>query len=311
MKRTLVIVTYNQDRWRLHMLVRSIELYLTKCRIHIVYNENQGYNEWLKWFGKTCEPHLKNYKVKTSQKRDYILPEYETHMTDLQKCGWTDQQVLKIAVAQTIKTKHYLLLDSKNFFIKPCSVDSIPQINPSTIEWCERILRNWILMCHQEFGLKFFGTKTQLTANTTPYVVNTDTAKKLIDYFGGIEKFYIWFTTNAVKEHLSPAEFFLYEIFAKYIDAYEPGDANANIVGFWSFQIEDLGWTLRDYKKLIIDNQRWQPNISLSSFHGSLNNHLILEDVKTILRYLNCSLDIIPPGDPPFNGLHRKLYFDK
>lgn len=311
MKRTLVIVTYNDDCWRLHMLVRSIELYLARCRIHIVYNENQGYNEWKDWFDKTCKSHLVDYKVTTTQKRDYILPEYETHMTDLQKCGWTDQQVLKLAVAKHIKTKHYLLLDSKNFFIKPCSVDSIPQVKPNTTEWCERILKNWILMCHQEFGMKFLGSKVKLTQNTTPYVVNTDTAKKLINHFGGLEKFYIWFTTNAIKEHLSPAEFFLYEIFSKHIDAYEPGEVNANIIGFWSFQIEDLKWTLRDYKKLIKDIQRWQPHVSLSSFHGSLNDYLTDQDVIDIIVALGAKPDILPEGKTPFNGVLRKSYFAK
>jgi hypothetical protein len=310
MKRTLVIVTYDADKWRLQMLVRSISLYLTKCRIHIIYNENKGFKEWQDWFTITCKKYIDNHKITFSQKRDYITEQAESHLQDLEKCGWTDQQVLKLAVSKNIKTRYYLCIDSKNFFTKTCSVDSIPQTAPSTLEWCEPILKNWIIMCYETFGMKFYGSKTKLTQNTTPYVIKTSTAKSLIEHFGGEKDFYKWFTSKAILPELSPAEFFLYEIYSQYINDHEPGTVNGNIIGFWSFQIEDLGFTLRDYKKLIIDNSRWQPDICMSSFHGSLNELLAIDDVKEILRYMDTSLDILPPG-APFNGLHRKPYFDK
>ena len=302
MSRTLVTVICNRDMYQVELLCRTMYKYLKRCRVVFIFNENREESSKLhKWFLQTCAPHLKNFQVSYYSKYDFWSEKDENHLTELELEGWVDQQVLKLLVCEKIKTEHYVTFDAKNFFINHTYIEEIAQIKPAITDWCEPILQNWIINCLETFNLDIPEKPIRLTQNTTPYVIRTQSAKELVKYFGGNSFLFKWFSIEARKDRLSPAEFFLYETWTIKNGWRNLGDSVQNCIGFWEHMIVDEKMTQPDMVKYIRSLIR-HFDVRVAGIHKGLRAYWSEQDLFFVLKRLGVT-DCIPKHTPsPFKN---------
>lgn len=293
MSRTLVTIICNRDKWAAELLCRTIKKYLKPCRLIFVMNENDIEAQNLKrWFKDICMPLLEKHQVQLYNKYQFWTTKEENHLSELEYEGWVDQQVLKLAISEKVHTEHYVLFDAKNFFVVPCSIDEINQIIPKKTDWCEPILQNWIVNCLELFGLDIPEKPIRLTQNTTPYVMRTQSARDLLEYFGGSKFLFKWFTIEARKERYSPAEFFLYETYTIRHGYRNMGDKEANCVGFWEHMIAEQNMSHEDCVKYIRSLLR-HFDVKVAGIHKGLIKYWDQRDLLFILKRLGVA-DCLP-----------------
>jgi hypothetical protein len=225
MNRTLVVVTCYRDLGQLLIMFRSIHKFLQPSNIVIVINEDDTF-KWSVWFDK-YQKYLSAHNVQVYTKADLlpILNDYKSYTN-----SWLNQQVLKLLISSKITTQEYVILDSKNFFIKDTNLADITSrsrdnidANNGSIPWISNIassLRKLLTTDMLRDG------RLLLQTPQTPYIMNTEYVTQLIDYYGGPTQFIEWFyitteniyvtfnATNADKS-FEPfiSEFYLYELF--------------------------------------------------------------------------------------------------
>jgi len=111
--KTIVIITYDYERYLLEINLRSINKYLEPCEIIIIYcDKNLQYNNWLTWAQKCIVP---------------LIPNHTIHLYD---CNYFYQAstvknwrnfayALKLFASSVVSSDCYWSLDSKSFFFKP------------------------------------------------------------------------------------------------------------------------------------------------------------------------------------------------
>lgn len=298
MSRTLVVVTCKRDQWNFDLLCRSLGKYVEPCKIIFIYNENvEEFRSWQKVFKLNYLPYITKFDITLMTREQFWTQEITNHLIDLEKCGWVDQQILKLAVANFVSTEEYIVLDAKNFFISKTYIESIEQIKSAPTGWCDQILKNWIVTCCETFSLEVPSTPIKLTQNTTPYLIRTQSAKELIDFFGGIDFLFKWFTLEARKEKHSPSEFFLYEIYTMRYGYRNLGSTLQNCISFWEFMHTKDRWRMQDYLKYINTSKEINKNISVAGIHGGMRKFWTCSFATEILKNLDCG-DIIPDGMP-------------
>lgn len=295
MDRTLVVVTCDKDRWSFEMLCRSIHKFLKPSPILIIVNENHP-KSWYKWF-KNIRSLLNSHNVIIKNKYDFWNEDIADHLHPLQRKGWIDQQPLKLYAGKFIDTNEYVVLDSKNFFIKPLSLDNLLQIKPEYItSWAPWELKNTVDLYCSMFKLQFTHKILPLTQNTTPYVINKNYALAMIKHFNGIDNFYKIFTKSALPVDFTAAEFFLYEIYTFKNRRNNKGQCNSNCIGFWHFHIEDLNYKIDDFVDVFKKHYK-DKDIYTSGLHKSLYKHLTLEEVNLFLLQIRLE-DLLPQHTP-------------
>lgn len=294
MKESMVIVTCIKDMWNFEMLCISIEKYLQPTVIYIIYNDSEeNYDKWYKFYNKKLYKYLRMHKVIIKTKRDYWNIYAESHLTDPEKDGWVDQQVLKLVVARDIKSKTYVCIDSKNFFIRPTSIEDIAQITAEPITWTEPVLENWVKYCCKTLKISYPGNRIKLTQNTTPYRIDTEQAMTLIQHFSGIDNFYKWFTNSGKLPENNPSEFFLYELWLKKQGIYKNYKySKQNSASMWGFMIEDLQWKEQDFVDYI-NEQIVMHDVKVAGLHKTLLTLLTEDQIKRILAP-SANQDLLP-----------------
>lgn len=300
MSRTLVAVTCDRDKWEFELLVRSMNKFLEPCKVIFVYNQNAEYvNAWKKFYKRSCEPYLKKFDVKILFKDDFWSLADENHLTPPELEGHVDQQVIKLGVSKWVDTEHYVTIDAKNFFIKPTHINEIAQIIPAPTSWCEPNLKTWIVTCCETLTVAVPQSDIRLTQNTTPYTMRTQSARDLVDYFGGISFLYKWFTIEARKSKHCAAEFFLYEIFTIRHGHRNLGSDTQNCITLWEHMHSVDHWRFKNYINHI-DHMQQRYNVHLAGLHKGLRPYLTVEEITQILQKFNVQ-DIIP-DNIPFTG---------
>lgn len=302
MSRTLVVVTCERDTWEFELLCNSMEKFLEPCKVIFVYNENQpSVSKWKKYFEKNLRPKLSKFDITILHKDDFWSLDDESHLTPLEKEGHVDQQVIKLAVSKHVTTNDYIVFDAKNFFIAPCYIEQIGQIIPAPTDWCEPILKNFIVTCMETFNLKQPEGNVRLTQNTTPYTFSSTTARKLVHYFGGTVSLYKWFTIEARKDKHCPAEFFLYELFSiRHGESRNLGSVKQNSITLWEHMATKDRWTLQDYVNHIYDMKKTY-DVYVAGLHKGLRPFLTDREIKFLLQRLGVG-DILPKMPIPFTG---------
>lgn len=302
MSRTLVVVTCQRDQWGFEMLCRSMEKYLKPCNVIFICNDTVEYQGiWRKLYNKHYKHHLRKFDVRILVKEDFWNESAENHLHPMEKEGWVDQQVIKLGVADYVKTKEYVILDAKNFFISDLYLEEIQQVMPEPTGWCEPILKNWIVTCAETMGLEVPASQIRLTQNITPYIFNTQLAQELLKFFGGTVFLFKWFTLESRKPKHSPAEFFLYEMFTIKNDWRNLGTTKQNCIAFWQHMHIDQKFRLKDYIKHTRETREmYDPKVA--SFHKGMVPYWTETDVLQITKELGC-LDIMPTlHQMPFTG---------
>ena len=132
--------------------------------------------------------------------------------------GWYGQQVIKLALSDIVKTDSYLMLDGKNHFIRPCSIQEFFQngiplsvLSDTPARW-DKYLRASL----EALDVFTDGRMAKMMPTTTPYLMRAKDAKGTI---GRLEAKYEMPFDKAIRETHGATEFFLY--YAYLLSSYE------------------------------------------------------------------------------------------
>jgi hypothetical protein len=135
---------------------------------------------------------IQDSKIELKQWKSALSPYYNRHVlvliqNDLTlRCdGWRQQQILKLEIAKKINTKNYLVLDSKNFFIKPFNLTDwdVPHGNGSLFLYYKNNKKRIDIDIFLEKVCKKFNKEIpKLHIDyMTPYKLNTGIVNTIID----------------------------------------------------------------------------------------------------------------------------------
>ena len=192
----IVTVTCTRDKFAMVLQASSINLFATKKVIHWVIIQDQltPYEEWK----ELLSPYYTAHEL-------HIIPNWINN--DLN--GWNQQQILKFQASKFINDENYLILDSKNFFIKKTDLSEF------LLEGHRHYIDTNSLKAHftvwyeyLELILEIPTPKTSWVPQT-PFTVKTENVNKIPD----IENLYIDFSKKYKNEN--PSEFLLYRYFSE------------------------------------------------------------------------------------------------
>jgi hypothetical protein len=297
--RTLVIVACVKDKWKFEMLIRSMFAFLKPCPVIIIYNEqDKKYKEWLEWFTPLKEKLLKNFNVQTFKARDLVdIPLIEYARIN----GWTSQQVFKILAHQKVKTPEYVILDSKNFFMKHCSLDDILRSTPHGY-WTLQDVTEFTKYVCDYFDMAYPGHHLKLRANVTPYIIQTRVAKRLVKKWKDNTDFFRWFVEAAMMPQNGPAEFILYELYElktrqRIVDEMPNPHILSSYATLWDINFRGNP-TIKEAAEWVKSMR--EKGVYISGIHSSIHWILNLKDMKTILQVLDCEYILPQTVHAPF-----------
>jgi hypothetical protein len=253
----LLIVTCEQHIWQFLIQCKSIYTYLAPCQINIVINEKDPSN-WISWFNTECVQYFINHKLSLYTTKDF---DYQ----DLGNRGYITQQSIKLMFCYKTDNE-YIILDTKNWFIKPTDINEIPrqEYDPNLIN--RERFDNFYRKC-----VKQFGKPTAIRNIETPYIFNPLIVKRLINRFTNEEQFLKWFTdTSAI-----PSEFMCYSMFAQSINLEQDKVP--------LLKISKTIWTLTELSN-------WQDylnsNLKITGIHKSLLDIIDKENIEKSLNLI-------------------------
>jgi len=178
----LVTVCFGEELGLLEMQARSVRLYMDQTilgTIHLVVND-------------------KNFTQIEHHVRTHILPEYGALASSvkiypyraltnkrLRKTGWRSQQALKLLISQHTDSPTYLILDSKNHFIRPVGRNSFWQadgrlkIAPTPIY---KSFENDYIQARRYFSLSTTNTEEAAWPAVTPFPVAAALVRTMIEW---------------------------------------------------------------------------------------------------------------------------------
>jgi len=120
----LATVTCNRDFQQMLLQAESIQRFLNPCKHVIIINES---NPDLEFWNRWLKPYYTNHELVIMPRIEYSYPVSILGTRDMYgqidglSNGWRSQQLQKMLLAYKFEDD-YLLLDSKNFFIKPTDI---------------------------------------------------------------------------------------------------------------------------------------------------------------------------------------------
>lgn len=110
----LVTVVCQRDYANFNLQIESVGKFLKPCTHHIIINDDLTAESFINWQKKIEEAYYSaGHQIRFYNQENFI---------PLSGSGWQKQQVYKFLISKYINDD-YLILDSKNFFIRPCSVE--------------------------------------------------------------------------------------------------------------------------------------------------------------------------------------------
>lgn len=123
--------------------------------------------------------------------------------------GWYGQQVIKLALHEAVKTSTYLMLDGKNHFIRPATIDDffhdglpITQVTTTAPTWDK-----YVRASLETMDALTDERVAHMMPTTTPYLMVTDEVSKTVSR---IEAKFGKDLPKAIRETGGATEFFLY-----------------------------------------------------------------------------------------------------
>jgi len=198
----LVTVTCNLDFNQMLLQAESISKFLKPCTHWVVINDQNIDKQ--KW-ETALAPYYHNHTLKLLTPDWNSIPAWD---------GWSKQQAYKFTISKYLNDD-YLLLDSKNFFIKSTNIEEWNNIQGCGLS--ENLLNkgNKWLPTIQAYATKLnIAPATTITCMQTPYVFKIKEIKKL----GDIDLFVDWF----LKHPVTPSEFIFYSHLINYKENSQP-----------------------------------------------------------------------------------------
>jgi hypothetical protein len=172
--KSIVTITRLTDIEQVKLQLNSIELFIVDPITHyIIIQDLSDLTFW--------NSHLNNIYTKHTLKiLPTMLPASEYHSTE--RCGYRNQQLLKLLAHALIDDEKYLVLDSKNFFIRHQSLKDWPTndgrpIIQDVIADGDR--QEWIDAVAEYIGVPKISKTYEIL---TPFVMHKKIAKKCCEY---------------------------------------------------------------------------------------------------------------------------------
>lgn len=177
----IVTIGFTGEMRSLQLQARSLRMFADPAmisRIYIVCND-------------------KAFKPFTRFVKKHVMPEYgplANRVTVLnyvsvageriQKTGWRSQQALKLLMARLVEGDQFLILDSKNHFIRPVDAGTFVSENGKLRMHQTGI--NPLFRSHFDAACAYFGVAgssgiEQALPTTTPFVMSAQVARELLD----------------------------------------------------------------------------------------------------------------------------------
>lgn len=296
-ERTLVVVTCYRDLKPLHVMFRSIKKYLEPSNIVIVVNEHHDM-KWLTWYDRTSVL-LSKHNVKVVYREDFI--DSSLNKLNLKLDGWWLQAILKLTASSVVDTDEYVLLDSKNFFIRPTSLEKIKRRFGTDvftdigwdIGWISAVTSR---LSNPLINLLSPDYKLLLDSSETPYIINTSHARQLVKHFGGLHDFVKWYLTVCYntfacrlatppedKRRVFVSEFYLYELFCSL-------ELGVKHIG----EVEKNSWVLWNKKYAQIPKEpidQIPESIHVGGIHRDYINESTKLEIDSIYNYFGLDED--------------------
>lgn len=194
----IVTIACTRDKHAVVLQAESIKLYVTTKITHwvILQDTETSHDEW----HSLLQPFYQDHELK-------IIDNW----VDCNLNGWNQQQILKFQASKFINNDSYLILDSKNLFIKKTDLSEF------SLEGHRHYIDTVMLQANFNAWYKYIQDNLNFNlpkiswVPQTPFTVKTDTVNRLIASID-LEKFYIDFFKIYPHDH--PSEFLLYRFFS-------------------------------------------------------------------------------------------------
>ena len=246
--------------------------------IYIIYNDIGDYNidDILPFYPEN----LRN-KVTVVYNRDV----HNCFKNNILEFPWHKQQILKLLVANIVKSKYYLILDGKNHFIKNIIYSDYFNENgfPKLFVWDPGPMIKYYHSCLDYFQIKdpydFKNTKEpNIFLTTTPFLMCKDDVLEMIKYI--VKKENDTFFNFFMKRFDLHTEFYLYITYLIFKNKIQ--FCNITNVNYSSIMNGDLGkWNSYEDNALPIINI---PHIKIFGLHRtaiSKGDHIFKQNMLT------------------------------
>lgn len=258
----LVTITCNQDLKQTLVQAESIQKYFEPCTHHIVVNDK---DPDMDMWHKLLSPYYTKHTLKLTKCDWEKYPVYWQPGRIDPFDGWHSQQVLKYEIFKTIQDD-YLILDSKNFFIKPTTFklwDNVIgcgqtlDVKKNIKFQTDTVWRKTYEMYSSEYDIEL----DFVLQMDTPFVFRKKHLEKIKDYDTFLENF------NNTK--IMPSEFMLYTFLAyDDLNNIQPFKAHTTI------------WPWANTLRLP------DPSVNVFGYHRRFLEKLPRQDIKRINKYL-------------------------
>ena len=199
----LVTVTCNLDRYQMIQQAESIKLFVEPCTHWVIINERSP--DLAEWYA-LLSPYYTNHKLNLKTYDHSVWP-----MLNINFDGYYFQQIFKILISKDIQDD-YLLLDSKNLFIKPLNTEYFRNQTGDGLNF--NFNEHHHLQEHLD-TIKYYSVMLDVDFDTMhlnpllPFTINYNLMNKI----DNLEEILLRFS-NSYK-HVLMSEFLLYSVFCK------------------------------------------------------------------------------------------------
>jgi len=205
MMNEIVTVTCDRDRDLFFLQAQSINLYVEEPCTHWVIVESS------KWSIERWQRELAQYYTKHTLR---IINMNIDRNVDYKVSGRYRQQIFKFKIATMIQGSSYLILDSKNFFIKPTRLSEWPIAEGNGCLTDENHQNDmWLPWINDIKRVTGFPGPFHYWITQTPFVCKTSTVKKILNIMD-FEAMFLDRKAGGKTNIGSPSEFILYGFLA-------------------------------------------------------------------------------------------------
>jgi hypothetical protein len=200
----VVVVVHNDDIDLFALQLRSFELFLETCNLHIVINEKDTTHCRAK-IAEFLDRQGSKHSIKIWERSDMIA-------MDRDMPGWTSQQILKLMIPLK---GDWVVFDAKDILIRPVMLEDLDRkqfkdYDDLSLEDPQGLFWQGLVALGKEQGFPDIDPKL-INQNRTPRVIDNRVIRKLNQIFKSKEKFIDWFCSFEVQGEFILHDY-LYEV---------------------------------------------------------------------------------------------------